>query len=77
MQSKYSKDNGELPAIALLVCFMPSLQGAPLQMDKMLLTCGNVSRDASDLAVHAICCNINIEWERVVFCGGFSSVCVL
>lgn len=77
MQSRYSKGNVELPAIALLVCSMPSLQGTPLQMGKILLTCGSVSRHAGNLSVGAVCCDSNIEREWVVFCGEFSSVCVL
>lgn len=77
MQTKYREGNVELPAIALLVRSMPSLQGMPLQMGKIMLTCGSVSRDASNLSVDAVCCHSNIEWEWVVSYGEFSSVCVL
>lgn len=77
MQGKHSKDEDKPPVIALLVCFMPSLQGVPLQTGKIMLTFGNVNGEAGTLSDDARCSNINIECRRVVLCGGFSCVCVL
>jgi len=37
-----------------------------------MLTCGNVSRDASDLLVDAICCNVNSEGNGLYFVEGLA-----